>query len=362
MSKVLYVIDSPYAWSGGCWYYRNHIPAKGLKGRGHEIRFMTIPAHGDVPEDYYNFPDTVVFSRTYPRDPLMIMREFKKRGKRVIYEIDDDLWDVNPDNPSVSISTEKNFQYENFMREVNAVTTTTETLANKIRKFNKNVYVVPNCIDYDVYKKRDGNNKKLVVGYTGAASHWGDLQIITDVVANLQNKYDFDFILEGMCGSPLENEMYSFQQIKLLNLAPEKKAYYDTALAWWEKMRHVKFTHIPFHFPQLFPEILRRCNMDIGLAPLYDNEFNHSKSCLKFYEYASMGTVTLASDVLPYNKEVGYCAKNNYKDWYDKLEKLLTDQKFREELGAKQSKWVEENRGLGNISMLWEKAFDSPSK
>jgi len=360
--RILYIIDSAYAWSGGCWFYRNHIPAKGLKMRGHTIKFMTIPAQGDIPDEYYDFPDTVVFSRTYPRDPIMAMREYKKRGKRVIYELDDDLWTVNPDNPSVSLSTEKNFQYETLMKEVDAVTTTTEFLANKLRKFNKNVFVCPNAIDYDIYKKREGRNEKLVVGYTGAASHWNDLQIITDVIMDLQKKYDFDFTLEGMCGSPIENEIYSFQQIKILGLAPERKAYYDSALTWWEKMRHVKFTHIPFHYPQLFPEILRRCNIDIGLAPIHDNEFNHSKSCVKFYEYAALGTATLASDVIPYSKEVGYCAKNNYKDWYNKLEKLLTDKKFREELTEKQSKWVEENRSLVKVSEIWEKAFDNGQK
>ena len=97
--------------------------------------------------------------------------------------------------------------------------------------------------------------------------------------------------------------------------------------------------------------------MDIALAPLHENEFNKGKSCLKFYEYAAIGSATLASDVMPYNKEVGYCAKNTQKDWKDKIEKLIVDKDFREKLAKKQHDWVFENRELGKTAMLWEKAF-----
>ena len=356
--KVLYILDSPYAFAGGCWYYRNHVPAKGLKMRGHNVKFMTIPLTGDIPEEYYDWPDTVVFSRVYPKDPIVMMREYKRRGKKVVYEIDDDLWTVNVDNPSANLSNEKRFQYETLIKEVDAVTTTTDILANKIKRFNKKVFVIPNTIDEESYHPRDGKNKKLVIGYTGASSHWHDLEIITDVIIDLQSKYDFDYILQGMCSTPIESEVYGFQQVKMLGLAPERKDYYEAALKWWEKMRQVRFVHIPFHYPQLYPEILRRCDLDIGLAPLWDNEFNRSKSCLKFYEYASMGTATLASNVLPYSKEVNYTAKNKFADWKNKLEKLIVDEKFRKDLAQKQHDWVMENRGLKKISELWEKAFD----
>jgi len=82
---------------------------------------------------------------------------------------------------------------------------------------------------------------------------------------------------------------------------------------------NVNFFHVPFYPPVMFPTLLASLNIDIGIAPLQDNEFNHSKSCVKFYEYAATGAATLTSKVLPYTKEVGYCAKNNVKDWVAKL-------------------------------------------
>jgi glycosyltransferase involved in cell wall biosynthesis len=299
-----------------------------------------------------------VYSRIYPLDPLPQIRKFKQMGKYVVYEIDDDLWTVNPDNPSVAITNEKRWQYEHIMKEVDAITTTTEFLAKKIRRLNKNVFVCPNAIDYNHYLPRFKQNPRLQIGYTGAASHWKDLELIADVLLELQGKYDFDFILQGMVSSPLESEIYTMRQISALGLNPEKKRYIESAVNLYEKLRQVKYAHVPFYIPYLHATALRRCDLDIGLAPLHDNEFNRGKSCLKFYEYASVGTATLASDVLPYNQEVGYCAKNNHRDWIKKLEKLIVDKDFREKLQKKQSDWVKENRDIAKVSMLWEKALD----
>lgn len=354
--KILTIVDSPMAFTGGCWFHRNHIPMNGLTSRGHQVKLVTIDP--DMAQQWFDWADVALYSRVYPLDPLPQIRKFKQMGKKVVYEMDDDLWTVNQDNPSVAISAEKRWQYEHIIQEADAVTTTTEFLANKIRKWNKNVFVCPNSIDFNHYLPRLKQSKELLVGYSGAASHWKDLEIIIDPILELQGKYDFTFVLQGMVSSPLESEVYIMRQLLALKLNPEKARYMESAVALWEKLRKIKFYHTPFYVPYLHAQALRRCDLDIGLAPLMDNEFNRGKSCLKFYEYASVGTVTLASDVLPYNKEVGYCAKNNHKEWVKKLEKLIVDEKFRKELLDKQQNWVKENRDIAKISMLWEKAFD----
>jgi len=350
------MLDNPYAFSSGCWLYRNHLPGLALRAKGHMVKNIILGRQ--VQNEFLEYPDVVVFSRTYPIDPIVAVRQFKRAGKKVVYEIDDNLWDVNPDNPSVSISKDKRVQYEKLMREVDLITTTTPELAKLLKKFNKNVVVCPNSVDYDLFKEKEGKNDVLRIGYTGASSHWKDLTLITDVLIELKKKYDFTFHVQGMTGTPIESEMYGYQQMLKYGLKPEQNDYLKTALDWFENMRKLGFTHTPFYPPELFPSVLRRCNIDIGLAPLMDNKFNHSKSCVKFYEYAATGTVTLASDVLPYNTEVGYCAKNTFKDWYEKLEKLIVDEKFRKKLLAKQQKWVKDNRDLSKVVDIWEKAFD----
>ena len=241
--KILYVLDSPYAFNNGCWFYRNHIPSNALRERGHTIKFLALNSGRNIPEEVMKETDTVIFSRTYPIDPLVTMRKFKKLGKRVIYETDDDLWSVNPDNPSVAVSTEKRRQYEHLMQECDAITTTTEQLAKKLRKMNKNVFVCPNAINYAVLgkgkSKMPKDKKVLRIGYSGAASHWKDLQVITDALIEIQKKHDVEFVLQGMCGQPLEAEIWQYSEVLKRGLRPEKKLFLEQAVKWYDGMAKV---------------------------------------------------------------------------------------------------------------------------
>jgi glycosyltransferase involved in cell wall biosynthesis len=313
----------------------------------------------------------VVFGRAYPNeyDPAKWMREFKKRGKRVIYDMDDDFWEVTKDNPSRAVSNALKDQYEGMIREADAIITPSPTLAKKFKKyFKKRISICPNGVDVLAitqggginpcsYIERPHQNKPLTIGYMGAASHWKDLQIIGEVVSELSKKYDFMFVIYGLVGAPLEAEMYFYQKTLSHNFAPEKNDYYRSALGFYHQLKELKMQHVPFMPPELHPIVTSRVDFDIGLAPLEDTVFNRGKSCIKYYEYASVGTVVLASDVLPYSDEVPYLAKNTKKDWYNKLEKLIVDEEFRKKMLEKQQTWVKQNLSLEAIGLPWELAL-----
>src|SRR5262249_2438904 len=95
--------------------------------------------------------------------------------------------------------------------------------------------------------------------------------------------------------------------------------------------------------------------LDVGIAPLVDNTFNHNKSCIKFYEFAMSGAVTVASHVLPYSTEVPITAKNNREGWKTKLEMLLTSD--REAIQREQRDWVMTHRNIETNVDLWERAY-----
>jgi glycosyltransferase involved in cell wall biosynthesis len=359
--KILFMLDTPMAYQSGIWFHRNETPSTALSNRGHGIKQVAIGY--TVPQQLMEWPDTVIFGRTYPAayDPIKIMREYKKLGKRVLYDMDDDFWQVAKDNPSANVSNALKDQYEGMIREADAVITPSAILAKKFKKyFNKPVFICPNGIDYTVYQERPREHQELIVGYMGAASHWKDLQLIGEVVEKLSEKYDFFFTIYGLTGEPLEAAVYSYQKILANNWQPEKNEYFKSALDFYAQLKRVKLLHIPFMPPELHPSVLSRADFDIGLAPLEDTEFNRGKSCIKYYEYASVGTVTLASDVEPYKSEATYRAKNTFKDWYNKLEKLIVDKEFRDKLLAEQQKWVKENRSVEAIGVAWELACQQP--
>jgi len=355
--KILYVVNTQYAWKQGCWFYRVRVPATELRERGHDVKFMTLG--NEVPEEWLSFPDVVVYGRGYNVDAVPSMEKFKEHGVKVVYDLDDNVWTVNPDNPADGSEKRRAETTEEYLKTADVVTTTTKTLQKKLKKFNKNVKICPNALLFDAYTSELDKNDKLTIGYSAGAAHWKDLDLITDPLKQLSEDYDFQFVLLGMSGSPLVDQIYQIKQIIRQGSEPEKKDFHDTVLETFGHLREVEnINHIPWHSPELYPSILANAGIDIGLCPLVDNEFNRSKSCLKFYEYAAIGAPTVASKVTPYKQEVGYLAKNSFKHWYKKIERLIKDEDLRKKTAEKQWKFVKNNRDIKKVVEDWETAFE----
>ena len=96
-------------------------------------------------------------------------------------------------------------------------------------------------------------------------------------------------------------------------------------------------------------------SLDIGIAPLVDNPFNRHKSCIKYYEYAMSGAVTVASHTVPYSDEVSITAKNNREAWKQKLEMVLTGD--RAAMWREQRDWVLANRNIETTVEQWERVL-----
>lgn len=373
--NICFALDTPLAFMSGIWFHRNETPTQALKLRGHAIRQIPV---GSGNEEILNWSDVVIFGRTYPPNlkVLDLIRELKKAGKRVLYDMDDDFWQVAKDNPSQFVSNAFKDQYETMIREADAVITPSRILGKKFQKLikGKSVYLCPNGINYNLYKERphssflfdeveEGEHKgyfkkrpELVIGYQGASSHWKDLQIVMKPLAELYKKYDFAFVIKGMTAEPLEDAIYLYTEYLINNFRPEYKGNYEEAIKFYEGVSEMKGRHYPFTPPKRYPASLTMCDFDIGLAPLEDTVFNRGKSCIKFYEYAAIGAATVTSDVEPYKSEVIYRAKNTEKDWYNKIERLIVDVDFRNKLQKEQSDWVKQNRSIEAIALPWEYA------
>lgn len=356
--RILHIIDTVEAWRSGIWYHRTEVPLRGLAGRGNTTR--TVVIGNKFSDEMMEFPNVVMMGRIYPEatKPVEVMKNFKKQGSRIIWDLDDDYWTVDPTNPSKFVSNVFKDQYEDLIRNCDAVTTPSPIIAKKIKKLvpGKKVYLIPNAIDFNDYKERPHDQKPLTIGYMGAASHWKDLQIIGPVLKKLAEKYEFNFKIYGMTGEPLEAVIYYSSMFLSQGTRPEQRDYNTEVVKFGDMLNGLNVEHVPFYPPALHPTILSKCDFDIGLAPLEDNEFNRGKSNIKFYEYAAVGTPCLSSDVEPYKRECTYRAKNTFNDWYKKLEKLIIDEKFREKLAKEQQEWVKENRDIDKVAIDWEMA------
>lgn len=331
---------------------RNKIVGQKLEERGHDVFYKSMAFNFDH-DDY----DVFIFNRFYEGTLLPTISFLKKIGKTIIYETDDSYESIDQNNPFMKIKDFGVLSSRELIKLADGVTVSTPELkAEILERFpDANVFVIPNALNFSEYKKRKGKNKKVKIGFQGSNIHVQDLLIVIDAIKQLQEEHGVEFYLFGIDDKPLK-DLYKFCLDRPGN---EKWKWMDDFIKLYEKLEDMEYLHVPAVYYEKFRESLSKLNLDIGIAPLTDTRFNRAKSCLKFYEYAAVGTVTLASNVLPYSNEMDKedLVKNRHRDWYNKLKKLVEDESYRQQRLYAQEAWVNEERNIDKVVEQWENAI-----
>ncbi len=333
----------------GCYKWRGAIPAKYLRRRGHQVQILSSDSAG------CEAPDVMVFYRAHFQEGVKMMDWCKRNGIRVVFDTDDALDLVPPENLNYGAIRQRLDLYGTLLCTADVVTTTTETLAAHLRKTNPNVVVVPNSVDPEEWAVQPpARNGPVRIGWTGSPTHFADLMVVLDAVRELQRKYDFQFVLQGLCMERTIEELYENL------LAQVGKKFFETALGRVIKHFIAKLSGIRYEFHPNVPvesHARKVCELalDIGIAPLLDNSFNRHKSCIKYYEYAMAGAVTVASHTVPYSEEVPITAKNNRDSWKQKLELVLDGD--RDSMWREQRDWVLAHRNIETTVESWERVL-----
>lgn len=331
----------------GCFKWRTAIPMKYLATRGHEVQLLSDTL------SQYQAPDAMVFFRAHFEHAIGLAAWCKKNQIRVIFDTDDALDLVPVTNLNHHVLQPRLPIYHHLLQVADVVTTTTPALADYLRTKNPNVVVLPNSVDPDEWSPV-ARGSELRIGWTGSPSHFADLNIVLDAIRELQKKYPFTFVLQGLSMEKSIEELYE-------NIEKQAgKKFFETPLGRSIKRFREKLSGIKYEFhPSVRVEDHARkvCELalDIGIAPLVDDAFNRHKSCIKYYEYAMSGAVTVASHVLPYSEEVPITAKNNRDSWKYKLETVINGD--RDALLREQRAWVLEHRNIQKTVDLWESAY-----
>jgi glycosyltransferase involved in cell wall biosynthesis len=219
-----------------------------------------------------------------------------------------------------------------MLKRATVITTTTQKLADKIKEFNPNVFVLPNFIDFVNYEIKKYPKKEIRIGYVYSGSHLIDWLDILPALRKVINETPFvKLVLFG-------------PDIPVNGLDPEKIEWHN-----WKNIEDGYFRH----FSSL--------NLDIGLAPLFNDNFNIYKSPLKFLEYSALKISTLASNVLyaDYIKDgkTGLVYKD-LNEFTEKLKALIKNKALRESLADNAYNYVKENYSLEAVIPKYKQIFD----
>ena len=357
--KIYAILDDNQEVLNGCFYHRVHNPLMELKRRGHEIEYMTLTA---IDWDKLKEADIAIFSRTYNNPHFALMWRCRAYGIKIVYELDDDIWNI-PRTNIASTAYEANNgrlkkRIEETIEEADLVTTTTEPLKKILSQFHDNVQVIPNALNLDRWQEREGSDE-LVIGWSGGQNHIEDLGLIVDVIKDLQEKYDFRFVIQGICSKPLEADGYEASVMKSIGTDHEAfELVNNMKLDLYKKLLSLKnFYHIPFYPPDMHSKVVGKADIDIGLIPIIGYKFDESKSILKLLEYTAAGTTAIASDELPYKGIAPYTTSNREKDWYKAIEAMIKDKSLREKTLKKQKELLFPKYDIKTVGDQWEKAF-----
>lgn len=315
----------------GCAHYRIYIPTLGLLRRGHECRVSMII--NDKIEALN--PKTIIASRQHKPEVLEYFVKWKSEGKKIIYDVDDDLFTLYPSNPAYKSYQNIKNEVVNVLKVCDLITVSTDPLIEVYNKINPNVKVLPNQILREYKSYYCSNNTDTIrIGWAGSNTHETDFGVAA---------YDLLEIVR----------LYPKVKLVFFGYVPDR---IKDALKGTDKIEFHPFVEV-----NKYHRKLGSLQLDIGIAPLYDNKFNISKSNLKILEYGVMGVPTVASDIYPYTNTIehgvnGHIVKKN-KGWKRNLIPLIEDAEYRKSLGkAMQEKVLKEYEIMNNIG-LWESAY-----
>lgn len=365
--KVLVVPSDTH----GVGLYRSvspHVKLNDLYGEDFDVEINYNPNWSDFQSfDKY---DIIHFHKGLLKNMEVFwnaLKYFKENNIVTIMDIDDN-WDVGQFHP-LYISNKSMKVPEKLTTNltlVDYVTTTTQIFANKIKKYNKNVFVFPNAIDPEEgqYQPIKNESGRIRFGFVMGSSHERDMEQFKGVV-NMLPKDILDKIQIVLCGYDLRGNINVVDKngnfIEQRKIKPTESVWYTYERNVTDEYRIVSPEYKDFllkflpnaQWPNVENEPYRRewtkdvnefakhyRNIDVLLAPLDTNQFNEVKSELKFVEAGFTHTALICSDFGPYSlvgnnlfqkggviNDEGNCIlidpAKKHKDWAKYIKKLV---------------------------------------
>lgn len=264
---------------------------------------------------------------------LKVIKLSKRLHKISIYEIDDNIFHFPPGHPDSEFFRKiKHYRAFPLIKSAAAITASTTVLRDYLYKFNKNIFILPNYIDAEIFRNNlpsENASGVITIGYAGGRAHAPDFEAAKEALKKILEEYTDKVKLKFYYYIPAE-----FKNNPRVEWIPEIKDY------------------------EKYAEVLKEGRCDIGLAPLNKNFFNECKTNIKYLEYGICGMAGIYSKLAPYENvrdgETGLIVKEHTPEaWYEAIKTLIEDNALREEIRVNAFNDVTQNHLIQNHYMEW---------
>lgn len=269
-------------------------------------------------------------------------------GKKLIMDLDDALWNINPDN-----SVYKNYEKGSdgigfvtiFINEADYVTCTNSYLKNIIvnntQKRHELIKVFPNCVDLKLYKSRPEPKDYpfITITHYGSSSHYADLsdpEFIKGMDMIMDEYPNVTFLTVGSF----------FQELKMKYGKRYQEEFGATNFLEWAKDK--------------FPKVMEKT--DIFVAPLTLNTYNRAKSDIKRSEVATTKRAFVGQNIRQYQEVItdgvdGFLC-STAQEWHDKIKTLIDDPVLRKKMGEAGFERVKQTRQAKDMVKHYAEWFE----
>ncbi|WP_046864945.1 glycosyltransferase [Microvirga massiliensis] len=283
--------------------------------------------------------DVVVFCRATDIFEFRILQRARSLGKPVIYDTDDNLFDVPGD--SAVARYHRDPLRQRILRllhaEADLVHVYNRELESIARTLNPNVKRMPQAFDFSLLSKVNVQ-KRNNIAIAFPTSRGGDDRLslmFRDAVEAVIRERPHAFTLHVWGGAPKP-----LQGLPNLIVEPFEPDYNE------------------------FIRRLYSSSFAIGLAPLVDDAHHRCKTELKFREYGACRIAGIYSDVSPYKDavnhgETGLLVSNDPVGWAGALRSLLLDGDLRNRIVSSAEAHVRRHYSLDAAAKAWDASLET---
>lgn len=305
--------------------------------RANHIKFKVSLNSKFVRKDINKY-DVIVFCRNCEAADLELLYYARSKGKKIIYELDDNLFDI-----SIESELGKYHRYpgrlytvKKFFELSDLVHVYSKPMLNLASKYNKNVKKINSYFDFNLIKSNVPKrlNKKIKIVYATARKDNDELsQLFEKALLNIMNKYEENI------------EIYTFGDIP--SLLKNKSHIF--------KLNYIKDYN-------KFIDFFSQQNFDIGLAPLNNDLFHRSKTNNKFREYGACeiagiySNIDVYSDCVDHN-DSGIIVENTEQEWTKAISVLIENETLRKKIIDNAKKQVQEKFSFESSQEMWRESL-----